>query len=173
MDLSKLITDDVNIIEAYFCPVDFDKVNQVLVCGWKDLPHIPIKFFKNRTDYRITTYDYKDMTYIYDNTNDSQKVVRRLAVSDFIQKNVYVVAMSEESLPTHRFPCTYDLNDMQTHDSIHYKYSNRIFFHIEKDESNTYSLYLRYHHAYNVDMDKMNTDWNFIYNILETAIHGS
>lgn len=172
MELSKLITDDVNIVEAYFCPPEFDKDKNVIVCGWKELPHVPIKFFKNRTDYHITTYDYRDMTYIYDNTNDSQKVIRRVCASDFIHQSLYVVSMVEETLPTHRFPSTYDLNDMQKHTNVHYKYNNRIFFHIEKDESGTYTLFLRYHHAYNVDMDKMNSDWMFIYKILEKAIHG-
>lgn len=173
MDLSKLITDDVNIVDAYFCPPDFDKISEMLVCGWKELPHIPIKFFKSRTDYQFTLYSYKDMTYIYDNSNDSQKVLRRQVVSNFINENVYVVAMSEETVPTHRFPCTYKLNDTQVNNNIHYKYNNRIFFHVEKDVTDRYSIFLRYHHAYNVDLDKMNQDWNFIYKILEKAIHGS
>jgi hypothetical protein len=168
--LSDFIVDKVNVVDVYFCAEEQNDI-KIISCGWQEVPNIPIKSFKNRIDYNIVEYNYKDITYIYDTSNDFQKVVQKNCIADKIIGNIYVAALNEETLPTHRFPCTNEINDMQKYNRIHYKYNNRIFFNIEKDEEGTYVLYLRYNHAYNVDLEKMNEEWKEIYNTLTKSIY--
>lgn len=169
-ELSDLIKDNVNVIEAYFCPENV-KDEKILSCGWDAIPNLPIHSFKNRVDYNIVEYNHRDIVYIYDTSNDSQKVIQRNCVFDKIIDNVYIVALNEETLPTHRFPCTKDISHKEKFKKIYYKYNNRIFFHIEEDEVKKYTLSLRYNHAYNVDLVKMSEDWKTIYTIIAKSIY--
>lgn len=164
------IKEGVNLIEVYFSPEDF-KNKEVLDIGWKELPNIPVKSFKNRTDFELIEYAYRDLIYSYDVSNDCQKVIRKVALNEYIANRTYLVASDEETLPTHRFPCTNDLNNKEKFTRIYYKFNNRIFFIVEKDEQNNYTLCLRYNHSYNVDIDKMSEDWKSIYTTIERAIY--
>ena len=164
------LKEGVNLIEVYFAPQEFtDK--DVLQISWEEVPNIPVTFFKNRTDFEIIEYTYRDLVYSYDISNDSQKVIRKIPIIENISNKTYLVASDEESLPTHRFPCTNDLNNKEHFTRIYYKFNNRIFFILEKDERDTYTLCLRYNHSYNVDIDKMKEDWNTIYSTIERSIY--
>jgi hypothetical protein len=165
-----LLKEGVNLIEVYFAPEDF-KNKDVLEIGWKDVPNIPVKSFKNRTDFEIIEYVHNDLVYSYDISNDCQKVIRKVPHAEDISNRKYLVASYEETLPTHRFPCTNDLNNKEKFTRIYYKFNNRIFFIVEKDENDTYTLCLRYNHAYNVDIDKMNEDWKSILTTIERSIY--
>ena len=165
-----LLKEGVNLIEVYFAPEDF-KNKDVLEIGWKELPNIPVKSFKNRTDFEIIEYVRGDLVYSYDVSNDFQKVIRKVPHVEDIANRTYLIASYEETLPTHRFPCTNDLNNKEQFTRIYYKFNNRIFFIVEKDESGTYTLCLRYNHAYNVDIEKMNEDWKLILTTIERSIY--
>lgn len=164
------IKEGVNLIEVYFSPEDF-KNKEVLEIGWKELPNIPVKYFKNRTDFEIIEYVCCDLVYSYDLSNDFQKVIRKIPLYEHISNRKYLVASDEETLPTHRFPCTNDTNNKEKFTRIYYKFNNRIFFIVEKDEKDTYTLCLRYNHSYNVDIDKMTEDWNTIITAIEMSIY--
>jgi hypothetical protein len=166
------LKNNANVLEVYFAPEDFSKNNdEVLEIGWKDLPHFPEKVFKNRMDFECYDYVYRDITYSYDTSNDFQKVISKTPINEYISKKTYTIASFEETLPTHRFPCTTDLNNKEKLIKIHFKYNNRIFFIIEKNENNLYVMYLRYNHDYNVDIDKMKEDWDKIYSIIERSLY--
>lgn len=164
------LKEGVNLVEVYFAPDELNDA-EILDIGWKELPNIPEKAFKNRTDFECVEYAYRDMVYSYDLSNDSQKVICKKPITEYIAKKTYTIASDEETLPTHRFPCTSDLNNKEKLIKIYYKYNNRIFFIIEKNENDTYTLCLRYNHAYNVDVVKMDEDWKAIYNTIERSIY--
>jgi len=164
------LKDGVNLIEVYFSPEDF-KNKEVLEIGWKELPNIPVKSFKNRTDFEIIEYVHGDLVYSYDISNDFQKVIRKVALNEHISNRFYLVASDEETLPTHRFPCTNAIINKERFTRIYYKFNNRIFFIVEKDESDVYTLCLRYNHSYNVDIDKMNEDWKTIFTTIQRSIY--
>ena len=170
MNLADFITDNVNIVEAYFCPEEV-KDEPVVNCGWVQLPSLPTKAFKNRTDYQITEYHYRDLSYVYDTANDAQKVIQRVCVTYSAVKNNLIVALTEDTIPSHRFPCTNDITSVQKYSRVNYKYNNRIFFHVERDETGVHMLYLRYNHAYNVDIEKMSEEWNDIYTNIVKSIY--
>ena len=169
--LQDLITEKVNTVEVYFCPEKIQPTERVFSCGWTQLPRLPTKAFKNRMDQQMVEYSHRDISYIYDLSNDAQKVLQRNCIQDRIAENTYTLALCEETLPTHRFPCTTDINEKKKYHKVNYKYNNRIFFHVEKDETDLYTLTLRYHHAYNVDLEKMNEDWKEIYHQLTRSIY--
>lgn len=164
------LKEGVNLIELYFSPEDF-KSKDILDISWKELPNIPVKFFKNRTDFEIIEYVCGDLVYSYDISNDCQKVARKVPLYENIANRSYLLASDEETLPTHRFPCTDKLNNKEKFTRIIYKFNNRIFFIVEKDEMDNYTLCLRYNHSYNVDIDKMNEDWKSIRSTIERSIY--
>lgn len=164
------IKDDVNVVEVYFSPEEF-KNTEVLEVGWKELPNIPEKSFKNKINTECVEYAYRDMIYAYNLSDDSQKVICKKPIAEYIGKRTYTLASDEEILPTHRFPCINDINNKETLQKVYYKYNNRMFFIIEKSDNGLYTLSLRYNHSYNVDLVKMGEDWNTIYKIIERSIY--
>jgi hypothetical protein len=173
VNLVECITDNVNLVEAFFCPAtDLSLSKTVITCGWTSVPPIPTKLFHNCTHYNVVEYNYRDLTCIYDISNDSQKVIQRNYIADkTVNNTVYVLAVNEETLPIHRFPNVNTLNDKTSYHKISYKFNNRIFLNIEKDETGHHTLFLRYTHAHNVDMAKMSEDWNTAYNAIVTSIY--
>jgi len=172
MHIQDLITENVNTIEVYFCPEKLNSSGNIFACGWNQLPRLPTKAFKNRMDQVMVEYSHRDISYLYDMSNDSQKVIQRNCILDTAAEHIYTLALCEETLPAHRFPCTMDINEKKKYHKVSYKYNNRIFFHVEKDETDIYTLFLRYQHAYNVDLEKMNEDWKMVYQQLTRSIYG-
>jgi hypothetical protein len=167
MNLKDLVTEEVNTVELYFCPEKIPPHANLFTCGWKQLPRLPLRAFKNRMDQSLVEYSYRDMIYQYDTGNDAQKVLQRTWVKDKIYDTNYVLVLQEETLPTHRFPSTMEMNDKKKLHKIQYKINNRIFFHLDKDEQNHFTMYLRYNHAHNVDLDKIQEEWDDIYKQLK------
>lgn len=172
VNLVEFITDNVNVVEAFFCPATTDlSTKTVIPCGWTSVPPIPTKIFHNSMHYNVVEYNYRDLTCIYDISNDSQKVVQRNYIVDKTVKNTYVLAVNEETLPIHRFPNVNTLNDKTSYHKVCYKFNNRIFLNIEKDDTDHHTIFLRYTHAHNVDMAKMIEDWDTVYNAIVKSIY--
>ena len=136
MSLQSFLTNDqVNVVELYFCPESIEANSYVFQCGWKELPRLPVHLFKNRLDQQLTEYYHRDLIYSYDRSNDAQRTYQRTWIQDDLQGPMYTVAYQEESLPTHRFPCLQEINEKKTFHKIHYKINNRMYFILEKDET--------------------------------------
>lgn len=171
MDISSFLTNDqANVVELYFCPSSLESSNLSFKCAWNELPKLPIHLFKNRLDQMLTEFCHRDLVYTYDRSNDSQRLCQRTWLQDHFQGSQYVVVFQEETLPTHRFPCTQEINEQRTIHKIHYKINNRLYLIVEK-EKDEWIIYLRYQHASNVEMDKMNEDWKYIVNTLRRSIY--
>lgn len=171
MNLSSFLTNDqVNVVELYFCPDGIDLNGFVFQYGWKELPRLPVHLFKNRLDQRLTEYCHRDLIYSYDRSNDAQRTYQRTWIQDDLQGPIYTVAYQEESLPTHRFPCLQEINEKKTFHKIHYKINNRLYFIVEKDDDH-WTFYLRYNHASNVELDKMNQDWQWALDKIQKSIY--
>lgn len=171
MHLQDLLTESGNTVEVYFCPERLEQQSPILSCGWSYLPRLPTKAFKNRLDQELVEYCHRDITYVYDTSNDAQRVLQRNCLTEKIYDKEYLLVLQEETLPAHRFPCTTEIHAKKTYRKVQYKYNNRIFFQVDKEDNDQYTLYLRYNHAYNVDLEKMNEDWNLIYRQLQKSLY--
>ena len=167
---SFLINDQVNVVELYFCPEPIQPNALKFKYGWDELPSIPIHLFKNRLDQEVTEYCQRDLIYSYDRSNDAQRTYQKIWMTDCMDQHLYTVAFQEESHPTHRFPCTTEINEKRNIHKIHYKINNRMFFMIEK-EDDQWTLYMRYNHASNVELDKMNEEWNQMIQKISKSIY--
>lgn len=171
MKLKDIITNDTNLIELYFCPDKNIQNSPIINIEWDILPNIPIHLFKNKFEQNITEYSHKELIYQYDMATDFQKVFQKNCITDKIFNREYLQVIQEETLPTHRFPCSTEINSKIKYSKIQYKYTNRIFLTIEVSENNKYILYLKYNHVHNIDIEKMNEEWNEIYNKLVKTIY--
>lgn len=170
MKLSSLLTENVNVVEIYFCPDDLTLDASSFTCSWETLPKIPVHTFKNRMDQCVMEYCHRDLIYSFDQSNDAQRVYQRNLISDSVDNKMYIVSFQEESQPTHRFPCTLEIHEKREIHRVYYKVNNRIFFVVEK-ENEKWTMYLRYNHSSNVDMDSMETDWQQVFKMLQKCIY--
>lgn len=170
MDLSLLINNNSNKVELYFCSEEISLDGSSFNCSWESLPRIPLNIFKGRIDQKTIEFCHRDLTYSYDMSNDSQRVYQNILVNDKVDGKLYIASFNEEVHPTHRFPCTSEINEKREIYKIIYKINNRMSFNIEK-ENERWSLYLKYNHSSIVDMDSMNKDWNEKLSILLKNIY--
>lgn len=170
MKLSSLISENVNVVEIYFCPEDININSTSFTCCWEALPKIPVHTFKNRMDQTIMEYCHRDLVYSFDQCNDSQRVYQKNQISDYVDNKMYITSFQEESHPTHRFPCTLEIHEKREIYRVYYKVNNRLFFVIEK-ENEKWTMYLRYNHSFNVDMENMELDWQQTLKMLQKTIY--
>lgn len=159
MQLQDFIKDNTNILEIYFCPEKIDPNASIFTCKWKDLPKLPLHMFKHRNDQELIEYAHRGLVYQYDVATDSQKTIQRSWIHDKIIDKQYIVSLQEETLPVHRFPCTQEINDKTKFHRISYKWTNRIYLIVDMEED-YYTVYIRYQHVDNIDLEKMNEDLN-------------
>lgn len=170
MKLSLLLKDNVNVVEIYFCPEVISLDTSSFTCSWDTLPKIPTHTFKNRMDQCVMEYCHRDLVYSFDQSNDAQRVYQKNLLTDSVDNKLYIACFQEESHPTHRFPCTLEIHEKREIHRVYYKVNNRLFFIIEK-ENEKWTMYLRYNHSTNVDMDSMETDWEQTLKTLQRAIY--
>ena len=165
MKLHNYITEQTNTIELYFCPDEIDKQVPFFQCSWKEPPNLPFKQFKARDDQEIVEYAHRGLIYQYDVATDNQKTIQRTWLQDEIHNKHYIVSLQEETLPIHRFPSTQEINNKTHFHRISYKWTNRIQL-IMDIEENEYTVYMKYQHVDNIDLEKMNEDWNALLQLL-------
>jgi len=169
MHIKDYLTGDTNTIELYFCPEDIEKGAPVFPIAWNYLPKLPTWTLQKRFDQEVVEYSHRDLIYQYDTATDTQKVLQRTWVQDDFDRKEYTVCFQEETLPCHRFPCTTEINDTQKYYKAQYKINNRMYLVVEKRDP-SYIIYLRYQHASQVDIEKMNEDWHSIYHQVRKSI---
>jgi hypothetical protein len=122
----------------------------------------------------LEEYRYKELLYSYDRSNDAQRTIYRQGLNEHWddRKRVYRLMFQEDILPSHRFPCSKDIQLNERLVRRSFKINNRLALVEEQveTEANTktekdknpviYHYYLRYQHAPNVDLDKMQSDLN-------------
>lgn len=115
--------------------------------------------FKNVPGTTMVEYYYQDLVYLYDKSNDAQKVLRRVPISSSVEGTYYAFVFNEENLPCHRFPCTNDIDTKRTFVRKTSRFNNRISIVNEVDTSGGASrTYLVYRHSSMVDLKKISAD---------------
>lgn len=135
---------------------------------WLNLSSPKPKFPSIRFQHPVALeeYRYKELLYIYDRSNDGQRTVYREALSESWNAvgDLYRVVFQEDNLPSHRFPCTGDMVKNDSYVRRSFKINNRLFLIEETLAGDTktpsYRYYIRYNHAANVDLVKMQADLN-------------
>jgi hypothetical protein len=159
MNIQTLIAENpqVNIIESYLCP----DARDCLRVGWDRNVPFTINHGTGATTQVVKEYHHRDMTYVYDLDSDGQRAVRRLAQKDDkTTRAIYTVAFIEECIPAHRFPSTKDIAHTEVIQRRLYRLNNRMHFVHDEDESGLHYYYFRYQHADNVDVKKMQSDFD-------------
>lgn len=156
-NLADMVSNDTtNVVEFYSCPKYFgDTAEEHMIdMKWSK----PAEFFNLENPQEEVQYYHRDMCYVFDVGNDAQRCFRRTLVKDTFYKNFYIVAVHEESVPSHRFPSTQDISATVKVTRYTQKINNRMTWIYEKGENGEWSSYVRYHHAPNVEMTKMQGD---------------
>lgn len=154
-----------NTIEWYLIP-NVTKDTDLWVDIHYDKPQFPSIHFRN--PQYLQEYRYKELLYVYDRCNDSQRTISRILKKELLPSDtpIYISVIQEDTLPTHRFPCSEQVQDNGNTVRKSVKINNRLFF-IEEEYGSQqdanikhYCYYIRYNHAPNVDIEKMQSDLN-------------
>lgn len=156
-DIAPLVSEKTSIVDIYICPKQV-KDDDMIEVGWDIGKAPPVQNMGPGSPSSIRVYIHRDIMYSYDLSNDAQKVTRQIFEKDAKLNSLYAISYEEEVLPCHRFPCT----DEIVHESLllrtTYRINNRVMLIYDKDEKEY--VYIRYQHASNVDIGKMNQDIN-------------
>jgi len=174
LELESCIKPDVNCVEVYICnntiPKNIENKSSIIDISWNKSIDIT-KILKNYLNYKTTTelieYNYRDLCYSYDRSNDGQKVIRRKFIKDIYTDLSYAISYEEEILPSHIYPCVNELSHKKLIQRNLYRINNRmnIVHDIEIDSKNEY-MYIRYNHSPQVDLKKNEIDFQRAYNAL-------
>jgi hypothetical protein len=172
LDIESLLSgaSSINCIEIYFLQHPHTSDHAINVSNsMKNLE----KGFGSGFQSTYTTFYYKDLSYVYDMANDGQRVLKREFIKDLHepQSNVYALCLNEDTLPSQAFPCVDTINHKNTLHRQSYRINNRLFLcHDTITETTTPSsqslqsqqpyecIYLRYNHASQVDLKKIQGD---------------
>lgn len=151
-----LNTEGTNVVEIFSCPEYFKEVIDTYMVDVKWAK--PAEFFNVDNPQEEIQYYHRDLCYVFDVNNDAQKSFRRTLKKEMFYRNLYITAFQEETIPSHRFPSTQDVSAMVKITRYTQKINNRMFWIYEKDETENWTSYIRYQHASNVEMTKMQQD---------------
>jgi hypothetical protein len=155
----------VNVIEWYILPEACSE-DALWVSIGTNKPMFPSIRFHNPV--MLEEYRYKELIYSYDRSNDGQRTISRQALKEdwSDDRTLYRILVQEDILPSHRFPCSADIEKNDSFVRRSFKINNRLFL-IEETltmddpkAAPVYQYYLRYNHALNVDVVKMQDDLN-------------
>lgn len=170
LNLKDIVDEEsINCIEVYIAMQKDDRKIEV----GKRTP-FQLYFMQNANLSNIREYHHKDLTYIFDLADDGQKAIRRILIKDTYIGNIYALSYKEDVLPSHRFPCTDDISHKNEIERKIYRVNNRMFVYYdkvkEKDDTIYYYVYIRYNHAQNVDLKKMQIDMDNTIQRLEKEV---
>lgn len=175
-------SDPINCVEIYICPnLESDVV--------PSHDRIPVRLGELADKLRLSkglgsgtkttyvNYHYNNLCYTYDMTSDAQKVTHLTFYKDSSMHiirsttsvRVYATCMKEDTLPSHRFPCTREMTHKSTVHRTSYRVNNRLFLHHDRvvdddDNDPTEYMYLRYNHVPQVDLVKLQNDIDHVLN---------
>lgn len=104
------------------------------------------------------TYHHRNLIYKYELENDGQRVTRQIFMKDKEEKNMHIIGLNIDILPSHKFPCTDEIIHAIDIESQIYRINNRMFIYLEKESDGISYLYIKYNHAENIDLTKMQYD---------------
>jgi hypothetical protein len=154
---------EANIIEWYFLPKAQttvpDDSTLTIDIGY-GRPQFPSIRFRN--PQVLEEYRYKELLYIYDRSNDGQRTLCRQALQENISGDgeVYRLVLQEDTLPSHRFPCSLEVHKNDSVVRRSFKINNRLHLLEDCINESIYQYYLRFHYAPNVDVVKIQKDLN-------------
>lgn len=170
------VSPRANVIEWYVLPEagddnDADDYNEPLWINFAFTePQFPsIRF---RHPVALEEYRHKELVYSYDRSNDGQRTMYREALSESwnARGDLYRLVFQEDILPSHRFPCSALTVKNDAFVRRSFKINNRLCLIEEVLETGAetkpkekahvprFQYYLRYTHAANVDVVKMQAD---------------
>lgn len=150
-----------NVVEIYVCPYEVKDSALTVVTAWPN----PIRPINLGGGNKRTFQEYwqTNMCYSYDMSNDAQMVVARSLMEEHFDGSLYSIVLKEDVLPSHRFPCTTDIHaKIAPMERASYRINNRLHLIVENDKN----VFIRYDHADNVDIIKMQADLDSIINTL-------
>jgi hypothetical protein len=197
INLKDYITDDVNVIEVFFCPVVGCGVGVASVVSGvsgdpetptinvnitKDIESIIEKKYKQYKEEKYKSYHHKDKVYTYELSNDNQSVSSKIMTkSNYLAAAnataaaaaaVFIVSYKIDKFPQYIFPCSNDIDNISTYSIKEFKINNRISLMLRSDYSNSEevakSFYIEYRHSPNVEIDKIN---EYVNNLVATYIN--
>jgi hypothetical protein len=150
IDITKLISQDTNIIEIYFLngkPEDSNKMN-ILISD--DIIEKIKQKFKITKETTLVYFNRNNLSYVYDLSNDSQFVYLRKLEDMKVQGNLCCFSFNEMKMQTHSFACTNDIDSRIEYKYLEFKINNRISLIIKNN-----NLYIHYRHSKEADLDKI------------------
>lgn len=150
-------TEHVNVVEIYSCPEYFKDTTDTYMINLKWSK--PAEFFNLDNPQEEVQYYHRDLCYTFDVNNDAQRGVKRSLKKELFYRNLYITALQEDTIPSHKFPSTQDISAMVRITRYTQKINNRIHWIYEKDETDNWISYIRYQHAPNVEMNKIQQDF--------------
>lgn len=179
INIKDYITDDVNIIEVFFCgsgdpngtsnTSDPSNTSAINVKMSRDIESIVEKKYKQYKEENYKSYHHKDKVYTYELSNDNQFVSSKITTKSNYMKSVFILASKIDKFPQYIFPCTDDIDNISTYSIKEFKINNRISLMVRrdysKDEEVAKSFYIEYRHSPNVEIDKIN---EYINNLVAT-----
>jgi hypothetical protein len=181
INLKDYITDDVNVIEMFFCPAEggvsgvsgVPETPTINVNITKDIESIIEKKYKQYKEEKYKSYHHKDKVYTYELSNDNQSVSSKIMTkSNYLAAAtaaVFIVSYKIDKFPQYIFPCIDDIDNISTYSIKEFKINNRISLMVRSDYSNSEevakSFYIEYRHSPNVEIDKIN---EYVNNLIAT-----
>jgi ketosteroid isomerase-like protein len=157
--IGSLLSEDVNVIEIYI--IRGGKKEYGYDAGWSKPPFKLVQHLQDTygsgTKQKLQEYIHSDMVYVFDRSDDRQRVYRKIAMKECDQSPFYGVGYNEETLPVHHFPCVSTITMQREIQRTVYRINNRIHIYVDVIDGQT-SYTIRYQHAANVDMRKIEAD---------------
>jgi len=148
MNIKELITENTNIIEIYL--LNKNKRNDDIYIDDATINNIKKKFKLTR-ETTLVYFNRKNLTYVYDLSNDSQYVFLRKL--EYYKKTNYFygIAFNEMKLQTYSFACTDDIDTRTEYKLLEFKINNRVSLLIKNN-----NVIITYKHSKDVDIEKIN-----------------
>ena len=177
LDLASYLSDSTSVVEVHWLPIrltdsEAKKSHDWISVEW-DPSKMPVLTIPSSTQ-EFVEYTHRDITYTYDMSNDGQRAFRRHFITDALQERMYLVAMDEETLPIHSFPCVDEIQDRSRIVRVGYRLSNRMWIYHDKvwqgntnqEQAPIHTWCIRYNHAARVDVKRAGTDFFRALNLL-------
>ena len=157
MNIKELITENTNIVEIYLLNKnkknDYDiYIDNITINNIK-------KKFKLTRETTLVYFNRKNLTYVYDLSNDSQYVFLRKLECYKKTSHFCGISFNEMKLQTHSFACTDDIDTRTEFKLQEYKINNRVSLIIKNN-----NVMITYKHSKDVDIEKINEIVNNITN---------
>lgn len=151
--ISKLISENTNIIEIYMCNQSVLKDElKISISITNDIKNKIRRRFKLTKETTLVYYNRNNLTYVYDLCNDSQYLyLRKLERMIHINNNhFYGLGFNEMKMQSHSFACTDDIDSRCEFKIEEFKINNRISLIIRNN-----NVYISYKHSKDVDIEKI------------------